>query len=124
MKKVLFLIAAVACIAMTSCSKQVIGLCGYDATAMVYYGGDEGKAEAEAFLSECTVALNKLDGTEFTEKQFINTFSSIVSKYDHKHLEGPFKLWRDETTNVIKTFNMVADLKKSDVEEAKPVLTK
>lgn len=107
MKKLLFAIAAVCCIAFTSsCTKVVVAQYGYDATELKYMTGYD--SEAEAFITECKATNDSFNGKEFTETQYINAFDVIVTNYNNKHIFGTFKLFRDTQDNVIKSYTMTA----------------
>lgn len=108
MKKALVLVAAVVCLALTSCTKTIVAQYGYDGTELKYAPGHDD--EAQAFAEECQSTAARFDGTEFTETQFINAFEVVVNKYNHRYIQGPFKLFKDSQSNVIKTFYMTADL--------------
>lgn len=64
------------------------------------------ESEVYAFKAECESTIAMFDGTEFTQSEFTSAFERVVNKYDHKHIMGPFKLWKKKQSNVFKTFNM------------------
>lgn len=104
MKKILFAIAAVCCIALTSaCTKSVYY--GLDAKSLRYPSSKEDVAKA--FSAECSQVSNNFSGTSFTEDQYITAISVVVDKYNHKYIDGPFHIYKETSDNIIKTFNMV-----------------
>lgn len=124
MKKLLLLIATVCCIALTSSCQKTGATCGYDATELKYIDTPEGYTAAQNFLNECQSVNGSFDKTEFTENEYISAMEKVVNKYDHQYISGPFKIFKDNEKNVIKTFNMTfaENLEKSEISKVSGLL--
>jgi len=107
MKKIIFTIAAVCCIALTSsCTKEILASYSLDASGINYPSSQQ--SVANAFGDECSQVARSFDGTSFTQDQFVTAIGVVVDKYNHKYLDGPFKILKDGA--VIKTFQMLMNV--------------
>lgn len=103
MKKIIFSIAAVCCIALTSCTKVVTASYSLDGNGLSYPTTKE--SVATDFGNECNQVARSFDGKSFTRDQFVTAIGVVVDKYNHKYIDGPFKVLEDGI--VVKTFQML-----------------
>jgi len=103
MKKIIFTIAAVCCIALTSCTKVVTATYDLNGAGLSYPSAKQ--SVADAFSNECNQVLRSFNGKSFTQDQLVSAIGDVVEKYNHMYIDGPVKVLEDGV--VIKTFQML-----------------